>query len=185
MRFLLLTKSVFLFAALLSCGMACNPVVEDPSAFASDSGQATIVLGGCSADFNVGWDHCLLERGQVAFPTLRFIVTNAADWAVGDCNLGLYKTGSTPGADLVEVDLGGLKDQINSTGLCLLKIETLEHYPDPKDPKQFRSIFMSGGFFIEALAPGYIPAPDPKVLSFCTTVKRTNKGRTTIESCKP
>lgn len=157
---------------------------EDSSAFAASAGQSTIVLGSCRSDFKLGWDQCLVERGMPTFPTLRFIMTNPGEWAVSDCGAGLYRTGSVAAAGIVEVDLAGLRAQAERTGFCLLKIETAERYPDPRDNNQFRTIPMRGGFFLEVVDPGYFPTPSNDVVAFCVKVARTTRGRTKIEQCK-
>lgn len=172
------------FFALISLGAACRPIPDDKSAFASEAGQSTIVLGACQGGFNIGWSQCLLEKGQADFPKLKFIMTNPGEWAVSDCSLGLYKTGAKDGPGLVEVDLSGLKDQANSTGLCILKVETVEKYRDPRDKDQWRSIYMRGGLFLELVEPGFFPVPSNDAIGFCIKVARTNKGRTKIEQCK-
>ncbi len=171
--------------AVLGClllGASCRALPEDHSAFASEAGQSTIVLGACGADFNVGWGQCLLEKGAT-FPTLRFVMTNPGEWAVGDCELGIYKTGSQAAAGLVEVDLAGLKNQASKNGFCILKIETVERYPDRRDRTQLREINMRGGLFVEMVDPGYFPTPSNDVIAFCVKVGRTTKGRTKIERC--
>ena len=159
---------------------------EDKSAFASEAGQSTIVLGACGAEFNLGWAQCLVEKAQgFQMPTLRFVVSNPAEWAVSDCELGIFKTGSTDKAGLVEVDLSDLKTQATKSGLCILKVETKEHYPDPKDSSQIRTIYMRGGFFMELIEPGFFPTPNNDMIAFCVKVARTTKGRTKIERCTP
>lgn len=169
--------------ACLTLGASCRTLPEDRSAFASEAGQSTIVLGACGADFNVGWGQCLLEKGLSTFPTLRFVMTNPGEWAVGDCELGIYKTGTQETRGVVEVDLQGLKDQAAKNGFCILKIETVERYPDPRDKNQKRSIYMRGGLFIELVDPGYFPTPSNDVVAWCVKVARTTKGRTKIEKC--
>lgn len=177
-------KVLIALGFLCSLGASCRTIPDDKSAFASEAGQSTIVLGACGADFNVGWGQCLFEKGNTPFPSLKFIMTNKGEWAVSDCNLGLYKTGAMAHAGLVEVDLSGLKSQADSTGMCILKIETVEKYPDPRDKDQMRSIYMRGGLFLELVDPGYFPTPSPDAIGFCVKVYRTNKGRTVTEACK-
>lgn len=179
MRFLVLSL------CLLSMGASCRPAIpEDGGAFASEAGQNTIVLGSCGTNFDLGWGHCLLEKGSSIFPSLRFVMTNPGEWAIGDCQLGIYKTGSVDKPGLVEVDLSGLKSQAEKVGFCILKIEAVERYPDNRDPNQLRSIPLRGGFFLELVNQGYFPTPSADVIAFCTKVKRTSKGRTIIEDCK-
>lgn len=178
------TAAFLLIVALSTLGASCRHLPEDRSAYAATAGQSTIVLGACGADFNVGWGQCLLEKGSSTFPTLRFIMTNPGEWAVGDCELGVYKTGSQAAKGVVEVDLSGLKDQAAKNGFCVLKIETVERYPDPRDKNQKRNIYMRGGLFIEMVDPGYFPTPANNVVAWCVKVARTTKGRTKIEQCK-
>lgn len=177
---------LFLVTAVALSGATCGTIPEDKSAFASNAGESTIVLGACQSEFKKGWDTCLVERGvNFKMPTLRFITTTAAQWAVSDCELGLYKTGSTTGKGVVEVDLVGLTDQVKKNSMCILKIEQVEQYPDPRDKRQNRYIYIRGGLFIEAVDPGYLPTPTNNVVAFCVKVARTTKGRTKIENCKP
>lgn len=166
--------------------LGCKSMPEDKSAFASDAGQSTIVLGGCSGKFNLGWDQCLLENTEkFKMPVLRFVVTNPAEWAVSDCENGIYKTGSAPKKGLVEVDLSGLSSQAKANRICILKVETIEQFPDPRSKSQIHSIYMRGGFFIELVDPGFFPTPNNSVVAFCVKVMRTTKGRTKIEQCSP
>jgi len=177
-------RSIALLLCLLSMGASCRTVLpEDKSAFAAEAGQNTIVLGACESDFNLGWGHCLLEKGA-SIPTLRFIMTNPGDWAVGDCQLGIYKTGAINAPGIVEVDLSGITAQAERMGFCILKIEAIERYPDNNDPTQSHQIPLKGGYFIELLDKGYLPTPAKDVIAFCVKVNRTTKGRTTIENCK-
>lgn len=180
-----LKLSLLAFGALIFGAATCKPIPEDQSAFASEAGQSTIVLGACDSEFNLGWGHCSLTRGSTSFPTLNFVMTAPGEWAVGDCELGLYKSGAAAAPGIVEVDLSGLKDQAEKNGFCVLKIETVEHFPDPHDGSVLRSVPMHGGFFVEMVQPGYMPVPDPKMIAFCLKVSRTTKGRTVIEKCKP
>jgi len=167
-------------------GASCQRIVDDKSAHASEAGQSTIVLGSCNSEFKTGWDTCLIENAtMLSMPTLRFVMTNPGDYAVGDCELGLYKTGSVEQAGVVEIDLSGLTLQLKKQKLCILKIETSEKYSDPLDTSQKRSIYMRGGLFIELVEPGYFPTPTNDVVSFCVKVARTTKGRTKIENCVP
>lgn len=185
---------ILLVISACTLGAACKVLPEDRgSAFASEAGQSTLAimadpsntLGSCQGGFQVGWTQCLLEKNQPEFPKLVMAMTNPGDWAVSDCAFGLYKSGSVSEPGIVEVDLSGLKEQANHNGICILKIEATERYPDPKDKKQLRSIFMRGGFFVELVEPGYFPIPANDVIAFCAKVMRTTKGRTKIESCQP
>lgn len=183
---------LILFCALILTGASCRTLPEDQSAFASIAGENTAVfitdptlqLGSCDAELNKGWGHCLIGRGG-AFPSLFILMTNPGEWAVGDCQLGIYKTGSTSNAELVTVDTSGLVTQANQFGFCLLKIETVEHYSDPRDSSQIHSIPMRGGFFVELTDSTYLPTPSKDMIAWCQKVMRTTKGRTTIESCAP
>lgn len=172
--------------AVCSLGVACKTLPEDKSAFASSAGESTIVLGACQSEFKKGWDTCLVEKGpNFKMPTLRFITTTAAQWAVSDCELGLYQTGSIDKKGVVEVDLSGLSAQVIKNHMCILKIEQVEQYPDQRDKNQMRYVYIRGGLFVEAVDPGYFPTPTNDVLAFCVKVARTTKGRTKIENCKP
>lgn len=171
-----------LFALTLS---GCKTVNLDSSAFASVAGQSTIVLGACEGGFSLGWGQCLIEKSTAPLPTLRFVMTNPGEWAVSDCVNGIFKSGSVDKGGVVELDLAPLKADFDKNGLCILKIETVEHYPDPKDPSQLHSIPMRGGLFVEAVEPGYFPTPDNNLLAFCVKVMRTTKGRTVVEQCTP
>lgn len=158
----------------------------DNSVFASNAGQSTIVLGSCSSEFNIGWNQCLIEDSpDLKFPTLRFVTTNESEWAVSDCELGIYKTGSTKSADLVEVDLSELSFQIKKNRMCILKLEVVEKYKDSRDPNQKHTLYMRGGMFIELIEKGFIPTPSQSAIAFCVKVYRTVKGRTVVETCSP
>lgn len=172
--------------AVALLGATCQSLPDDKSAFAANAGHSTIVAGACQAEFNLGWPQCLIEDGKnFKLPVLRFVVTNPSEWAVSDCELGVFKTGSTSAAGVVEVDLSELEDQAKKNRLCILKIETKEFYPDPRDGNQKHTIYMRGGMFLEVVEPGYFPTPSNDVVAFCVKVARTTKGRTKIENCKP
>ena len=167
-------------------GASCKTLPDDNSAFASNSGQSTIVLGSCSSDFSIGWNQCLIEDdANLKIPTLKFVTTNESEWAVSDCELGIYKTGSTKSADLVEIDLSDLSFQLKKNRMCILKIEIVEKYKDRRDQSQTHSIYMRGGMFIELIDKGFIPTPSPSAIAFCVKVYRTVKGRTIVETCSP
>jgi hypothetical protein len=160
-------------------------VIEDPSPFALESGQSTLLLGSdCSRPMALGYDSCPLRDGE-KMPNLRLAFFNAADYAVSDCYLGIHQTGSVsePGG-VVDVDLSGLTEQVQKQKFCLLRIEAIERYPDPKDPNQLRQIPFAGGFFVEVLDKNYFPEPSDSVVSWCFKVSGTNKGRRKIERCK-
>lgn len=180
-------KPFLYFALTLALlGASCKTLPEDKSAFASSAGESTIVLGACGAEFNKGWSQCLIESGSnFTLPVLRFVTTNRAEWAVSDCENGIFKTGSIEKAGLVEVDLKDLNAQALDRKLCILKIEVVEQYRDQRDKDQFHSVFMRGGLFVEVVDPGYFPTPTNDMLAFCVKVARTTKGRTKIEKCNP
>jgi hypothetical protein len=183
--------------ALFSVACAsCKAIPDDrSSAYAAEAGQSTIVLratrdattlGGCEADFKIGWGQCYLERhNAMPFPSLDFIMTNPGDWAVSDCAAGIFQSGSMAQAGLVSVKLDALKTQAESQGFCILKIETIEKFPNPQDPNQTNNLFMRGGFFIEMVEPGYFPTPSAPDIAFCTKVERTTRGRTKVSKCSP
>lgn len=163
-------------------GATCRKIVEDPSAFALASGDATMALGSsCTRGMVLGYGACQLKRGQ-PMPELRMYFANPAEYAVSDCNLGLHKTGATDGGEVV-VDLSGLTDQVQHQGFCLLRIEAKERYPDPRAHSQKREIPFAGGWFLEVLPDGYFPEPADEVVSWCVKVKATNKGRRKLEGC--
>ncbi len=175
--------AIVAFLALLT---ACQTMPEDPSAYASEAGQSTIVLGACESGFNVGWGQCLLEKGSSApFPTLRLILTNPGEWAVSDCELGLFKTGAVDEPGIVDIPLAPLKTQLEKNGFCILKIEATEKHKSPQDSDQIRSLYMRGGFFLEMVPAGYFPVPSAPDIAFCVKVERTTKGRTKVEKCSP
>ncbi len=184
-----MTLKQFAVLTLIPMGLAlsgvgsCAHIVEDTSAGALASGEATILLGGCEQPLRKGWEHCAVTRGK-PLPILTLAFTNPADYAVSDCEFGIFKTGSVAAAQIVEIDIAPLAAQIAKVGFCLLKVEATERYPDPRDPKQLREIPLGGGFFVEAFDPGYLPVPPPQVTSWCYKVSRTNKGRALMETCK-
>jgi hypothetical protein len=96
----------------------------------------------------------------------------------------MWKTGTAKKGELVTIDLASISSQVENNGFCLLKIETVEHFPDNRDPTQIRSVSMSGGFFIELLDADYFPEPPKDMIAFCTEFKieRTTKGRTKVTS---
>lgn len=128
----------------------------------------------------MGYIGCQLERGK-SLPTLTIIMTNPGEWAISDCGLNLWKSGTMTNPGFVEVDLSGLNESANKFGFCMLKIETVERWPDNKDKKQFHQIPISGGFFIEMLEPGYYPKPPAPVVAWCYVLGRTTKGRTMMK----
>ncbi len=174
---------ILLIFALLSF-TSCRSFVEDSSAFAASAGQATMLLGSsCSRPLALGYDACQIKKGQ-KMPTLTLLFMNPAEYAVSDCELGIYKTGSIDAAGEVEVDLSPLTSQVDKDHFCLLRIEVIERYPDPKDKKQLREIPLAGGFFVEQLADDFFPNPPDNVVTWCYKVSGTNKGRRKIEDCK-
>jgi hypothetical protein len=176
-----------LLPLLLICALAassCKSLPEDRGAFAAEAGESTIVLGSCSSEWNKGWEQCLAEKGPGDMPTLRFMMMNAGEWAVSDCELGIYQTGSTIGPAVVEVDLNELRPQAEKNGFCILKIEAVERFPDPRDSSQQRPIPLKGGFFLEMVETGYFPTPSRSQIAFCVKAYRTTKGRTIVQACK-
>jgi hypothetical protein len=180
-------KKLFLAAtAIFLVGATCSQIPEDRgSSLAAVAGQSTAVFGGCSANFHLGWGNCMLPRGVSEFPKLKLVFTNPGSYAISDCELGIYKTGAVSAAGIEEVDLAGLKIQAEKNGLCVIKIEMTERYPDPRDKSQIHSLFLRGGFFLEMIAPGYLPSPPNSAIAFCVKVMRTTRGRTRVEKCKP
>lgn len=170
--------------ALMSVAASCKGhIVEDSSAFAAVVGDSTMALGGCQKPMELGYSGCQLTK-DAPIPSLDLFFMNPASYAVSDCRLNIYKSGSVNSAQWVQIDLSGLKSQIDDTGFCLLKIESIEKYPDPRDPNQLREIPVSGGFFIEILPSDYFPEPSDQDISWCYRLSGTNKGRRKIEPCK-
>lgn len=166
-------------------GASCHTkIIEDSSAGALESGQATMLLGSnCLRPMALGYDSCPIRKGQ-AVPELRLYFMNPAEYSVSDCHLGVFKTGTMNEAGEAVIDLSGLSDQVHKSGFCLLRIEAIERYVDPRDGMQKRQIPFAGGFFIEVLEPDYFPDPSDEVVSWCFKVSGTNKGRRKIVSCK-
>lgn len=162
---------------------SCKTIPIDASAFAASAGERTMLLGGCQRPLAKGFDFCQFERGAT-LPTLSMGFVNPADYAVSDCELGIFKTGSVNFPGTVEIDLAPLSEMINKKGFCILRVEVVERFKDPGDPNQLREIPLVGGFFIEMLQPGYKPIPADDVVAWCFTVKRTTSGRTTVTACK-
>jgi hypothetical protein len=172
---------IFICLSLTSCK---HRIIEDSSAYALEAGQATLLLGStCKEPMALGYLSCPVKVGQ-ELPSLTLYFFNAAEYAVSDCELGLYKTGSVKEAGEVVVDLSPLTPQVNKNRFCLLRVEAVEHYPDPKDEHQQREIPLVGGFFIEQLDASFFPEPSDTVISWCYQVKGTNKGRRKMEACK-
>lgn len=184
-HFLSVVSYVLTVSVLLTVSSSCKVnIIEDPSAFALEAGQSTMLLGSdCSRPLGLGYDSCAI-RVDEKMPTLRLAFFNAADYAISDCNLGIHQTGSVSKQSVVDVDLSGLTDQVQKQKFCLLRVEAVERYPDPKDPTQLRQIPLAGGFFIEVLNKDYFPVPDDSVVSWCLKISGTNKGRRKIENCK-
>lgn len=172
------------FLTIFLVGAAsCNPLVEDSSAAALESGQATMVLGGCRRPMGMGYEVCQVTRGT-KLPHVQFGFMNPAEWALSDCRGSIWKTGSTDKAATVDVDLTELQDAIDLSRFCWLRLEAVEFYPDPKSEGQMQKIAMAGGFLVEALAPGYMPVPSEDMVAWCYEVRRTTQGRTTVKRCK-
>lgn len=175
-------KILFLFTIVTCLGASCHVVPEDRSAYARGAGESTMAVGStCSRPLEKGFSACQLERGKT-LPPLFLAFVNRAEYAVSDCELNLWKTGSIDSPKLIELDLAPLTAQVERNGFCILKIEAIEKFQDPRDKNQFHEIPLSGGFFIEVLEPGYFPVPSPDLNAFCQVYKieRTTKGRTTI-----
>ncbi len=165
---------------LTSCKHA---IIEDSSAYAVKAGHSTMLLGStCKEPLALGYSSCPVKAGQ-KLPVLSLFFMNPAEYAVSDCELGVYKTGSINEPGEVKIDLAPLTGQIDQDHFCLLRIEAIERYPDPKDPKQLREIPLAGGFFVEQLDASFFPDPPDNVVSWCFKVKGTNKGRRKIEAC--
>ncbi len=168
-------------AILLLVFTGCKNLPIDSSAFAAVAGQSTLVLGSCHGEWGMGWEQCLAEKGG-EMPTLRFLMMNPGEWAVSDCELGLYKTGAVSKKEVVEVDLAGLSEQAQKNGFCVLKIEAIERYKDNRANLE-HEIPIRGGFFLEMVEPGYFPTPSRKQVAFCVKAYRTTSGRTAVVSC--
>lgn len=142
-----------------------------------------MALGGCLKPLTTGWDSCLIEKDG-SLPQLRLFFMNPAEYMISDCEFGVFKTGSTKGGEVL-VDVSGLNNQVQSKKLCILDVEAIESFPDTKDPSQLHKVPLIGGFYIQVIDKGYMPIPDPNLLAWCKKIKRTTKGRTIIEDCKP
>jgi len=171
------------FAPFLLGVGTCKPKVEDNSAVALVSYQATMVFGGCSRPMAMGYDVCQLRLGQ-ELPKLNLVFMNPGEWAVSDCAGNFYKSGSAEKPGAVEVDLSGLQAQANKYKVCWLKIETTERYADRNDPSQLRTIPLAGGFIVEFLAEGYNPSLPDDTAAWCYELRRSTKGRTTVKACR-
>ncbi len=175
---------VILMLACIAAGpFACVPLVEDSSAAALQSGQATMVFGGCNRPMGMGYEVCQLQKGQ-KLPVLKVGFLNPGEWAVSDCSGGFYKSGATNQPGVVEVDLSGLQSEVDHSGLCWIRLESVEYYPDKDDSSQKHKIAMAGGFLVETLAPGFMPVPSEDMVAWCYQIRRTTKGRTTVTKCK-
>lgn len=168
----------------LALGATCrHKIIEDSSAFALAAGEPTMILGGCQRPLTKGYDSCQIRENS-QLPKLQMAFTSPAEYAISDCRLGIFHTGSVDQPGMVEVDLAPLDAQIKEDGFCILRVEAIERYPDPRDKNQLREIPLAGGWFIEVLDPDYIPSPPDQLVSWCYKVRRTNKGRTTVEDCR-
>lgn len=170
-----------LLAILLLLTTGCRSFPLDSGAFAAEAGQSTLVLGSCHGEWDMGWENCLFEKGG-ELPTLRFLMMNPGDWAVSDCSLGLFKTGAVTKPGVVEVDLKELSAQAEKTGFCVLKVEAIERYTNPRANLE-HEIPIRGGFFLEMVQPGYLPTPSERQVAFCVKAYRTTKGRTVVARC--
>lgn len=184
MRFVFKPLSLCCLAFLLGGAAQCRPVPEDrESSFAVKAGQSTVVLGSsCQRGLSLGYGACQLTRGT-NLPNLQILFMNDGEYLVSDCQFGILKSGSAKKGELVDVDLAALQSWVDKNSFCLLKVEAVESYPDPGDSNQLRKIPIAGGFFIEALDPGYIPVPTPDLIAWCYQVERTTKGRTVVKGC--
>lgn len=172
-----------LISAIVILGvLACAPLaVDEYSAFALASGNQNFIFGAsCALPVDVGHQACQITRGS-KMPKLTMIFMNEASYAVSDCRMGIFKSGTVEGPSSVVIDLEPLSPQINEDGFCLLKLEAVERYPDPKDKNQFREVPLGGVFFVEALAPGYIAHPPKSAIGWCAKIGRTTKGRTYLK----
>ena len=142
-----------------------------------------MLLGGCQRPLAVGYDACWFEKGA-KLPPVHMVFTNPAQYAVSDCNLGIYKTGSIDAPGSVDVPLDKLSVQLNAAGFCMLRVDVVEFYPDPGDDNQIRQIPLAGGWFIEMFEKGYMPVPPENLVGWCYIVRRTTAGRTVIAPCK-
>jgi hypothetical protein len=142
-----------------------------------------MLLGsGCLRPFSLGYDYCPIQVKE-PMPKLTLHFLNPAEYAVSNCHLGIHKRGKIDVAGSVEIDLTELAEETQRNRFCLLRIEAIERYHDPKDYNQLRQIPLTGGFFIEVLDKEYFPTPTDPVVSWCYKVKGTNKGRRSIEEC--
>ena len=172
------------FAAYFLLGAAsCKPRVEDAAPVALASGNATMVFGGCSRPLSMGYDVCQLRKGQ-ELPKLEVVFFNPGEWAVSDCTGGFYKSGAVNEPGSVSIDLSGLKAQAARYGVCWLRLETTERYPDAKDESQRRSVPLAGGFIVEFLAEGYNPSLPDDSAAWCYEIRRSTKGRTSVKGCR-
>lgn len=171
------------FSFVLIGAGSCQALKVDASPPAFISGQATMILGGCSKAMEMGYEVCQLTRGK-PLPILRFGFLNPAEWMVTDCRGNVYKTGKTDKPGPVELDISSLQPDIEKAGVCWLRLESVETYPSPTDPSQPARIQLAGGFIIELLADGYMPIPTDSSVAWCYKIQRTTAGRTTVNKCK-
>ena len=172
--------TVIIGCCLLTAASCSHIPIDGGSEFALAAGQNTQLVGGCSHPISIGHEYCPVYRGA-DLPTIRLTFTNQTEYAVGDCDGGLFYSGIAAIPGTYEVDLSSLTAQANKRGFCFIHIEALESYADPKDSSQRRLIGHSGWVIIEILAPNYIPNPAPDVQAFCYRVSRTTKGRTDLK----
>ena len=157
--------------------IGCNTVPIDSSQLAFAAGQSTVAIGGCDKPLDLGWTACRRQRG-VQLPSMNIMFTNPGTYAISDCALNLWRTGSATQGQLVEIPLAELTADADRRGFCLLKVETEEVWGDN------RRIPMAGGFFIETLDPSYFPVPQRRDIAWCYRVARTTAGRTVVEQCQ-
>jgi len=181
-RYIYLSFCLCLIPFLLGVS-TCSPLRIDTSVLAAEAGQATMLLGGCQNSIGLGYESCWFERGA-KLPPLQLAFMNPAEWAISDCDLGIYQTGKTDSPGVVEIDLERLTWQIMEAGFCILRVEAREYYPDNNDQNQMIEIPLVGGFFIEVFKKGYNPTPSSEMVGWCYEIRRTTSGRTTVGKCK-
>ena len=159
-------------------------IIEDPSRMALTAGDMAMLVGGCEKPLVKGYENCQIRRGGT-LPVLSLHFLNPAQYAISDCLTQIYKRGKIDAAGTVSLDLAGITEQARRFGFCLIRVEAVEYYPDPRDPSQVRTIPMAGGFFIEVLDDDYIPEPTRALTSWCYIIRGTNKGRRSMQECVP
>ncbi len=177
MRFVYGSFSFAVILFLIFSGCSSQKIKDDPSESAYAAGQSALVLGGCHAPFSIGFEVCNFEEGAT-LPIVQILFTNPAEFAVSDCDGGIYVTGATDHEAIVPIDLSKLSTAFNARGFCFIKIESVESYFDKTDQEHL--INERGWVILEAFKAGYLPHSLPQESSFCYKVSRTIKGRTTL-----